>query len=150
MHEVQKPGVLGKLFGYLYMGAIVFGIPVLIYTCVVDQTEVRDAGNAYLQALRDNRLDDAYSMIAKERKTQVPRDAFPKSMHTPDLKRSVDQLWNNSSTTSAGMGCLTGGVQVDGGPKSLRLYMWLEADRWTVHTVAYDHWELRGGPWLCD
>ncbi len=150
MTEPEELPWTRKLAAFLMLVAMVGGIGALAYTGCVETAEVQSAGDAYVEALRAGDLDRAYSMLATETKQDLSRQAFERSIGTPELARSTSHGWGITSAGSAGVGCLSGGVTVDGESESLTLYMWREGDRWTVHTVAYDLFDHSNMPWRCD
>lgn len=130
------------------MSALMFGgLMLMIYHSCTSQSEIRGDARAYLEALREDRLDDAYELLATPTKRTVSREAFGQSMYTPRLRQASSASFYYGSVSSAGHGCLHSGITLGDEGQSFYLYMVREGESWRVHSITFES-VLTDGPWI--
>jgi hypothetical protein len=117
---------------------MVAGIVFLVHSSCTQQSDVRGAGHAFLEALRENRIDEAYGMMARDVRRSVDRETFEKMSDIAELRTANSARFSASSVASVGHGCLRGSVVTPSGRLPLTLYMMREGDTWHVHTIELD------------
>lgn len=128
------------LFGGL-VGAIWYGCQ--------QSGDVKDTANSYLATLRQKNFDGAYAMLATQTQAKVPREGFDRAMSSHELSRSTDQIWNQTSSSSNGQGCVDGAVVIDDKLYSVTIWLWQQGDTWTIHTIHFERTGRSGEPWRC-
>lgn len=114
------------------------GLALLIYHSCTSQSDIRADGHAYFRALREGRVDDAYRLVATQTRQQVSREAFETKMYTPKLRQATDASFYNVNVSSAGHGCLQGGITLGDQRESFYVYMRQEGDAWRVHSITFE------------
>ena len=138
--------------GVLIYPVLLVAIGLLVYRCQTEQHAVRAAGHAYLRAVREHRLDDAYAMLARQTRQRLGRKDFETSLDTPRLEQATGGGFSRSGTSSNGQGCDYGSLKTGDGSTSLRLFMLKEGGAWRVYGIRLG--SLRIGqantdPWSC-
>ena len=124
--SVEKPQVskASKWAANLVLILMVGGIGAGIFFGVTMTSDLKDAGDAYIEALQQKDYAAAYAMLAPQTKAGVTIEQFKETMFTPLIANSTSHVWNHASAGTTDEGCLLGGMISGGEPESVWLYMW--------------------------
>jgi len=121
---------------------------------VLVSSSQRAAVEKYVGLVRDKKTSEAYSMLASARREEIGPDDYPERLNTRLLAGSTALRIVQSSSTSAGRGCVITSVEDARGARTVYFYVLEEEGGKTIHSVLTGE-ELTGDaaspePWHCD
>ncbi|HVJ88679.1 MAG TPA: PDZ domain-containing protein [Labilithrix sp.] len=113
----------------------------------------KDGATSYASLLRKNRPQDAYALLASERRQTLSYDAWLGTMNTPLLARASELSVSSTTSNSAGRGCVRASVEVEGNSVGLTFFTLAEGAEIRIHSVMTNDEQsgmVTRAPWSCN
>lgn len=115
----------------LLIGAIILGCAALIFVIQwagQSLTSLGDQANAFMLAIREDRMEDAYDQLTDDLQARISLSAFRENL----VSRGIEDCRFMSFDVNNNNGLVQGTLTSRDGTNDLRLSLIYEAERWRV------------------